>query len=235
MRLWGGMFKPSMYDMRVNVDSVNTLLETLSWDGGGDSSKLSAGPEGGVEISWGLQPDLRVLFSFEARGVSSTGRYVGNGLNAGGAASRDLYLSAYGGEAGVSLLMREFQEKSRLFLTARAGVHVLSGASDSWSEEGSLGEYSWTTRLSGTAPGAMIGLEWEMFFTPLGGDSMAPGMFILAGYRFLSFERVEYRSRDSLGVKDSGSLRDGDGDRIAVDMGGPEFRLGLQLEIPAIF
>jgi len=231
MRIWGGVFQPSMYDMRVGVDSNNSALSAMSWEGGKNSSSLTTGPQGGGEMSWGILPDVRFLLAGEARGVANKGAFKGTGANLGGTASRNLYMSSYGGEAGLSVLLREFGERARGLLTARAGVHVLSGSRDSWSEEGPGGKFSSTSSLSGTGLGAMVGLEWEMSFASRDG-SIAPGVFLLAGYRFLTFSRVDYRYHDSAGTKDAGSVRDSAGDRMSVDMSGPEFRLGLLLAMP---
>jgi len=223
-----------MYDVRTSVDARNVSLASMSWVGGTGSSSLARGPEGGAEISWGFLPDVRLLLAGEMRGVSNRSSFTGSGANNGGTAKLDLNLSSVGGEAGITCLLREFQEKYRLSFTARVGVHALSGSRETWSENGPAGENSSTTRYSGLAAGALLGLEWEAFFTDRDG-SVAPGMFILAGYRFLSFGQVDYRFHDSLGVKDDGAVRNPAGDRVPVDMGGPEIRLGLQLAIPTKF
>ena len=231
MRIWGGLFQPAMYDMRTEVDSDNRYVSAMSWKGGKNSSSLTAGPEAGIEISWGILHDVRLLLAGEMRGVSNRGSFTGTGGNSGGNASLDLLLSSYGGETGIACLLGEYGEKYRVSLTARAGVHMLSGSSQSWSENGPAGKYSWTSRITGAATGALIGLEWDMFFSDRDG-SIAPGLFMLAGYRFLSFERMDYRFHDSNGVKGDGAVRNPSGDRVGADMSGPELRLGLQLAIP---
>jgi hypothetical protein len=231
LAVWGGMFQPSMYDMRAGVDSSNREISSNSWVGGTDSSSLTLGPQGGAEISWGVSPDVRILLSGEARGVSNKGSFKGKGANLGGNATNNLYLSCYGAEGGIAVLLREFEGGSRFSLTARAGVHALSGARISWSENGPAGEYSSTSRFSGTGLGALMGVEWEVFFSDHEGRN-APGMFILAGYRFLTFSRVDYRYHDSTGIKDAGAVRDSAGDRMPIDMGGPELRLGFQFVMP---
>lgn len=232
LRIWGGVFNPSMYDMRVNVDSQNENINGLSWKGGANSSSLELGPQGGADISWGLFPDVRIVLAGEVRGVSNKGSFVGKGVNDGGIASRNLYLSSSGGEVGLEILLKEYEKSARILFAARAGVHVLSGSRESWTENGPLGEFASTSRLSGTGVGGMVGLEWEMSFSERDGQSFSPGIFILAGYRFLTFNRIEYRYHDSNGSKDSGSVRDVNGNRVAIDMSGPDVRIGLQFSIP---
>ena len=230
-RAWGGVFNPAMYEMRRDVDGENGLLSALSWKGGAASSSLTMGPQAGLELLWGILPDVRIVLSAEARGVSNKGAYKGSGAGSGGTASKDLFLSSYGGETGVIIMLREFDERSRISLDLRGGAHTLSGARESWSESGPLGKGSWTSSLSGVAPGALVGIDWEYSFVNRN-DSFVPGAFLVAGYRFLSFTRVEYRYHDSTGMKKSGSVRDAAGERISIDMSGPEIRLGIQLAIP---
>ena len=116
-------------------------------------------------------------------------------------------------------------------MTARVGAHVLSGSRATWEEKGGLaGKYSATSQYSGTAVGGMVGLEWEYFFASRSGT--APGMFLMAGYRYQSFGRVSFKSRDSSGVKASGDWRNADESRVVVDMSGLDLRLGLELAIP---
>jgi len=240
--LWGGMIFPGIYDIRRDTEALNYMLKASSWKGNLDEGNLASGLAGGAELSWGLTPDLKLLLAAETKGTSMSGDFEGIGPNTstdpvtGVVTPQKLGIDAtfacWGIEAGATFLLRQFEDWSRIGLTMHAGFFRLTGTEEHWDETGPLGEYHQLEKYRGDAIGGMLGLEWE-WLARFEEIPVAPGGYVLLGWRYLSFNSVNFNYYDSLGNKDSGTVRDANDDRESIDFSGPEVRFGLRLAFPA--
>ena len=224
IRLWGGLFKADMYDMQRFAMAQNDQMVSGGWEGDFKVGNLTRGAGAGIELSWGVLPDVRVVAAVEGRGVSAGGDYRNV---AGQEATLSSGLSACGVEGGATFLLRSFEDWCRINLTVRAGAHRLYWSYIGYEETGPSGDISSSTKLQSMAPGGMVGLEWE-WLTPVPSLPFPLTGFILAGYRFLSFSKIDYVT-DSGGTRDTGVLEGPDGKWISMDFSGPEVRFGLQI------
>jgi hypothetical protein len=239
IRIWGGYVQPSLFDARVQAYDEDAWLKGQNWSGLLNADDLSYGAAAGAEASWGFHPKARVLVAFEGGGTSASARYEGQGPRTFDDPYRGLMrqrmgrldrYSQAGIEAGLTLLLTDF-EWCRLGLTGRAGIHRLSAAVERGNDWGPYGDHWWNRSLTGTAPGGMLGIEWEMP-DPFPSLPFGLGGYVLAGYRVLEFRRIDYRYTDSAGISDKGLARLSDGSRFTLDFGGPELRFGVQATIP---
>jgi hypothetical protein len=235
--LWGGLFMPGMFDMRRDTETLNDAMKAMEWKGDIKGTDLTSGFSGGGELSWGLQPGVKLILAAETRGVSASGKFTGTGSNVyidpvNGPIPQKLGIdtsyACWGVEAGITFLLKQFEDWSRIGVTVRGGVHQLTGAEEHWDETGQLAEYHWLAKYSGSAVGGMLGLEWE-WLARFEQIPFAPGGFVLAGWRYLSFDRVNYTTYDSIGNTESGPLKDANDNRLSMDFSGPEIRFGLRL------
>jgi hypothetical protein len=239
--LWGELAKQDMYEARVALHDENARTVSGAWAGSTREDDLRQAFGGGLEISYGFFDQVKILLALEGRGGSAEGSWEGIGPNVlvdskSGAilgAQRVARLSRYsvfGAEAGATVLLREYGW-CRIGLTGRAGLFELAGAVERGREYGPIRNTWWNRDLSGTAPGILLGLEWE--WLPLARVFSLPvGARVNLGYRWLQFNKVSYNYSDSTGLKSSGVMRDGVGNTLWLDFSGPEARVGLLLIVP---
>lgn len=236
IRLWFGAAQPDLYDARVAIHDENFALQGDNWDGTIGESALRAAMAGGLEVSYGWLPDVKFLVELAGSGSAAQGTFEGqgpktyldpiNGLERQ-QIDRLTRISEFGQEAGATVLMRSF-EWCRFGLTLRAGPHELAGATERGNESGPLRSYWWNRDLSGTAFGALLGIEWEWLTPPPSLPFSVTG-FVLVGYRWMQFRSVRFVYDDSTGAHVAGGYKNLDGTNRALDFSGPVARIGLQL------
>lgn len=236
VRLWGGLGSALNYDARIGAHDETLALAVDNWNGAIDETALGRVTAGGGEVSWGIDPQVKLLLALEGRGVSAQSTFTGEGpahtvvLAGGGLAHQtidrlDRY-SAAGAEVGATFLVRELGETSRLGLTLRLGMHTLAGSLERGHETGPQRDYWWERDLTGTAVGGLLGLEWE-WTQPW--PSFPVTGFLLAGYRTLNFGHISFSYADSTGATVTGGWNTPAGGRRSVDFSGAEIRLGVEL------
>ena len=237
IRLLFSASNPSMFHARLAIRDDNAATVAAgTWTGGVSDNALGRALGGGLEASWGVLPDLRLLAAIEGRGAAATGSFTGAGANTKTdpvlglqrqMLDRTARYPALGEELGVTVLLRDLGW-CRLGLTARAGVWELADAHEEGTETGPLRTFAWARNLSATAPGGLLGLEWEWTPGPV-------AAFVSFGYRELIFRDVRYDRSDSAGVQTSGDYKFPDDTRFQLDFSGPELRLGVEalLALPA--
>jgi len=228
IRLWGGVAKLEMFDTRVAIRDENSLMWSDGWTGEVNEGRLTRALAGGFEVSYGLYPDVKFLLALEGRGTSAQGVFEGVGPKMGQRVDRLSRYAVFGQEAGATVLLREFGW-FRLGLTGRGGVHQLAGGVERGREDGPQNTHWWSRKLSGTAFGGLVGIEWEWLKPP---KTFPLAGFILLGYRWLAFKRVSFNFSDANGIKLSGGYKNPDGRHRVFDFSGPEARFGLQVMIP---
>lgn len=238
VRLWVGGASQNMYDSRVAIREENRMmLSSGLWLGTVDDSAVTEALAGGLEVAYGFTPDLKAFMALETRGTSAGGVFDGVGSNAvtdpllgvlRQQVTRTNRYAAFGPEVGATLLMREYGW-SRFGLTGRIGVHSFSGSSERGEEDGPIRTFWWERKLSGTAVGGLVGVEWE-WLTPL--RPLPFTGYFTFGYRWLRFGKVSFDYADSTGIEESGAYKNPDGTFRRFDFSGPEVRIGLQVLVP---
>lgn len=235
--VWGGLSFPGMYDVRHIVDSANDARLDDDWEGGKDSRDLGRGLAAGVELYYGFAPDIRVVLAGGTAGSSWNAKYTGIASNtvtdAYGTVRYQEYdakfsFSEVGVEAGGTFLLRRFEQGVRVGLVLRGGWHRLYGESFHYTEEGPLpGWEQWGSFNDANTFGGLAGLEWEWLFG-IGESPSAVGLYLLTGYRLLSFSGLEYTWHDDTGSKGTEKWNKSEDEPITVDFSGPELRFGLR-------
>jgi hypothetical protein len=225
-----GMARQDMYAARVALHDENARMSESWWTGSISEGDLTQVVSGGMEISYGFYDQIRLLVALEGRGASATGSFQGLGPNLGQSASRLSRYSVFSQELGATVILREYGW-CRIGLTGRLGAYELAGAVERGRESGSLRNSWWNRRLSGTAPGVMLGVEWE--WLPLGEIFSLPlAAWVTAGYRWIEFNKVTYRYSDNTGLVSSDVVKDVNGNTLMFDFSGAEARIGIRLVIP---
>lgn len=238
VRLFFTVARPDLYGARVVLHDENGVMQNSAWTGSIPEGNLQRALGGGLEVSYGPYADVKFLAALEGSGSSAQGSFTGTGPRtftdpvAGRLAQRMDRLSRYpvfGQFVGATVLMRSF-DWCRFGLSLRAGACELAGAVERGSESGPFGQSWWRAQLSGTAPAAFVGLEWEWLATanalgiPLAG-------YASIGYRMVQFSTVGLSYADSDGFRRTGDWTNADGTHRVLDLSGAEVRIGVQIPI----
>ncbi len=236
IRAWFGAAQPDLYDARVAIHDENWAMQNDWWKGTIDEGALRSALAGGVEVSWGFFPDVKLLLALDGSGSSARGTFEGQGPKTAvdpvtglqrQVVDRLTRLPEFGQEVGATVLLRGF-EWCRFGATLRLGPHELAGAVERGTETGPLRTYWWNRDLTGTGAGGLFGLEWEWLDSPPSLPVAVTG-FVLVGYRWLQFRSVHFSYDDSNGGHVTGGYKNPDGTQRVLDFGGPVVRIGLQL------
>ncbi|MEK7475039.1 MAG: hypothetical protein AAB152_05330 [Candidatus Coatesbacteria bacterium] len=238
VRLYGAAAQPDLYAARVAIHDENPAVRGAGWTGSISESSLRHALGGGLEVSYGFLDDVKFLFDLGGFGSAAEGTFTGYGANSVvdpvlGRLSQRLHrvnrYPVFAQTLGATLLLRSF-EWCRFGLTLRVGVCELAGATERAESSGPLGT-SWTSRkLTGTAPAAFVGFEWEWLSTAAALGLPMAG-YAMLGYRQLQFTSVTAGTTDSTGLSLTGDYLNDDGTRRTLDLSGPEVRIGVQFAI----